>query len=230
MYETIYLFGGFDAAEPRHLLLAGGAHVVAESLGLGECGALVRYAAALVLVPELAGHGGDEARGREVEGPACGLGVLGGCTPERERGGVGTRARRAVDLVEEPRGLVRPGEEVVNVGRADPLDEFDACGNAEEEVLAECGVRGVGGSVGAAAGLGPHAVAAGGDRAAEEFVDVGVAVDGELPSDLKLKDCVDEVAVGRVAHVLALVAHADLAVADLAHGGGEAGTRARVDA
>ena len=81
-----------------------------------------------------------------------------------------------------------------------------------------------------AAGLGRHAVAAGGDRAAEEFVDVGVAVDGELPSDLKLKDCVDEVAVGRVAHVLALVAHADLTVADLAHGGGEAGTRARVDA
>lgn len=52
--EADVLFGGFDAAEPRHLLLAGGAHVVAESLGLRERGALVRCAAALVLVPELA--------------------------------------------------------------------------------------------------------------------------------------------------------------------------------
>lgn len=56
------------------------------------------------------------------------------------------------------------------------------------------------------------------------------AVDRELSPDLKLQDRVDEVVVGRVAHVPALVAHADLSVADLAHRSGDARPSARINA
>lgn len=126
--------------------------------------------------------------------------------------------------------MLGPGEEVVDVGRTHPLHELDARADAKDKELPEGRVRGVGGGVRAAARLRRHAVPAGGDGAPEEVVVVRVAVDRELSPDLKLQDRVDEVVVGRVAHVPALVAHADLSVADLAHRSGDARPSARINA
>ena len=167
-------------------------------------------------------HGGGKRKARrgKVEAPASGLGPGGGGAPEGKGGFVDAVGGVSVKLRQKPRGGVRIGEDVVDVGRAHEFDRFHAGTSAKGEIKRKGAVRRSDLGLRAAAGFGGLPVAAAERNARKEPVSRNVAVNPGFAGNFHFNERAGEVFVGLVVRGRADARDAGFARTHGARGGG----------